>query len=261
MVESKVEVTQADRGCRCQSCEETYRVDLLVPDETWRAIRPTGSAPGGGLLCGRCIMAEIEALGEFGCLDARHRIDATRPQAVPTLREISRATVDGDVDRMRAALRPQAEGWQGVSPVLERLKNFVTCGCDDGEWSALRTDLEALIERLTAEREEMRQLLERVDTHSHDWVLIPASGVGKLLMKLRATLHEDAALQLPAEGENEIIERCARVLPSELVVAFNMLDEIEQVMKALGKRATAGRIRDANNTFRRALKTESDNAK
>lgn len=61
----------ADHGCRCQGCGQYYRVDLNVPDDLWSRIRPEGKAPGAGMLCGRCIMDRVEALGEFGALQAQ----------------------------------------------------------------------------------------------------------------------------------------------------------------------------------------------
>lgn len=55
-------------GCTCQACGQKYRVDILVPDELWERIKPAEKAQGAGLLCGRCIFARIEGLGEFGAL-------------------------------------------------------------------------------------------------------------------------------------------------------------------------------------------------
>lgn len=60
-----------DRGCKCQGCGRRYRVDLLVPDALWRRIGPPREAPDGGLLCGRCIVDRIEALGEFAAFYLR----------------------------------------------------------------------------------------------------------------------------------------------------------------------------------------------
>lgn len=48
-------------GCTCQICKRKYTVDILVPDETWETIRPTN----GGLMCGSCIMLQIEAQSSF----------------------------------------------------------------------------------------------------------------------------------------------------------------------------------------------------
>ena len=52
-------------GCRCQGCGVVYKVDFIVPDHLWDRIRPLGKAPGGGLLCPRCIGDRVEGLGEF----------------------------------------------------------------------------------------------------------------------------------------------------------------------------------------------------
>lgn len=54
-----------DDGCVCQGCWGSYRVDVIVPDGLWQQITPKPSAPEGGLLCGSCIMARVEALGRF----------------------------------------------------------------------------------------------------------------------------------------------------------------------------------------------------
>ena len=52
-------------GCICQGCGRKYKVDLLIPDDLWDQIIPKEKRSGGGMLCGRCIMDKIEALGEF----------------------------------------------------------------------------------------------------------------------------------------------------------------------------------------------------
>lgn len=51
--------------CTCQGCGKQYRVDLIVPDEIWERIKPTGKAAGAGLLCGACIMARVEAISGY----------------------------------------------------------------------------------------------------------------------------------------------------------------------------------------------------
>lgn len=53
-----------DKGCRCH-CGRRFKVDIVVPDALWDRIRPQGKRGGAGLLCGECIAARIEALGEF----------------------------------------------------------------------------------------------------------------------------------------------------------------------------------------------------
>lgn len=55
-------------SCICQGCERSYRIDLVVPDDLWERIKPEGKAVGAGLLCGRCIMDRVEALGQYGVL-------------------------------------------------------------------------------------------------------------------------------------------------------------------------------------------------
>lgn len=52
-------------GCICQSCENEYKVDIIVTDELWEQIKPEDKPKGGGLLCGNCIIDRIELLNEF----------------------------------------------------------------------------------------------------------------------------------------------------------------------------------------------------
>lgn len=52
-----------DNGCMCQCCGQRYKVDFIVPDELWEKIKPKGKAVGAGLLCGWCIVENIEAGG------------------------------------------------------------------------------------------------------------------------------------------------------------------------------------------------------
>ncbi len=51
--------------CKCEACQADYRVDVLVPNDLWERIKPFGKPQGGGLLCGPCIMGNIEALDEY----------------------------------------------------------------------------------------------------------------------------------------------------------------------------------------------------
>jgi hypothetical protein len=56
---------------KCQHCGEDYKVDLNIPDELWEHIKPMGAAPGGGLLCGSCIMRMLECLGKYMAFEAK----------------------------------------------------------------------------------------------------------------------------------------------------------------------------------------------
>jgi hypothetical protein len=49
-------------ACKCQNCGKKYKVDLNIPDELWEQIKPKGKPPGGGLLCGSCIMEKLEKI-------------------------------------------------------------------------------------------------------------------------------------------------------------------------------------------------------
>lgn len=50
-------------SCRCQRCNQLYKVDILIPDNLWEEIKPAGKQTGGGLLCGFCIVAALEKKG------------------------------------------------------------------------------------------------------------------------------------------------------------------------------------------------------
>lgn len=51
-------------SCKCQQCEKRYKIDLIVNEIIWSAIKPEGSAPEAGLLCPSCIMNRVAALYE-----------------------------------------------------------------------------------------------------------------------------------------------------------------------------------------------------
>ena len=57
-------------SCKCQSCGELYQVDFIVSDKIWQKIRPNKKEPrtfaDGGLLCGKCIVEELEKMGYGG---------------------------------------------------------------------------------------------------------------------------------------------------------------------------------------------------
>ncbi len=52
-------------SCRCQECKKKYKVDIMVPNYLWEQIKPRGKPKGAGLLCGECIMREIEDRGDY----------------------------------------------------------------------------------------------------------------------------------------------------------------------------------------------------
>lgn len=52
-------------SCKCQSCGEHYKVDLIVPDKVWNKIKPKNKPPDTGLLCGSCIMKRIESFDNY----------------------------------------------------------------------------------------------------------------------------------------------------------------------------------------------------
>ena len=50
-------------ACLCQKCGYLFEVDVNVPDDLWEKIKPKGKLEGAGLLCGSCIMNQIEYFG------------------------------------------------------------------------------------------------------------------------------------------------------------------------------------------------------
>ena len=52
-------------SCKCQCCWNDYKVDVIVPDELWREIKPKQKPEMGGLLCGKCIITKIESTDEY----------------------------------------------------------------------------------------------------------------------------------------------------------------------------------------------------
>jgi len=82
-------------ACTCHVCGRTYKVDLLVSDSLWAQIRPDKQRPPeAGLLCGRCIMDRVEALGWYGAYNL---------EPVTYQREANRVALDGVQPAERAA--------------------------------------------------------------------------------------------------------------------------------------------------------------
>jgi len=54
-------------ACTCQQCGVKYKVDLLISDGIWEKIKPEGKPEGAGLLCGSCIMKNIEKISDYDC--------------------------------------------------------------------------------------------------------------------------------------------------------------------------------------------------
>ena len=47
-------------SCECQKCKIQYKIDLMVSEKLWDKI-----SKGRNLLCGSCIMDELEALNKY----------------------------------------------------------------------------------------------------------------------------------------------------------------------------------------------------
>lgn len=55
---------------RCQGCWNTFKLDLLIPDELWEQIKPEGKLKGAGLLCPTCIVRKIENIYNYAAMKA-----------------------------------------------------------------------------------------------------------------------------------------------------------------------------------------------
>lgn len=51
-------------SCKCYCCGKLYKVDLNIPDELWKIIKPKDKS-FGGLLCGSCIMDKLENISSY----------------------------------------------------------------------------------------------------------------------------------------------------------------------------------------------------
>ncbi len=51
--------------CKCQGCGKNYKVDLIIPDNIWKIIKPLEKSEDTGLLCGACILNRIENLDAY----------------------------------------------------------------------------------------------------------------------------------------------------------------------------------------------------
>jgi hypothetical protein len=52
-------------ACRCQQCNNQYTIDIIVQDEIWEKIKPPGKPKEGGLLCGGCIIKNLENIANY----------------------------------------------------------------------------------------------------------------------------------------------------------------------------------------------------
>jgi len=57
-------------SCICQQCGNEYRIDLLVPDDIWEKIKHIDKPKEAGLLCGMCIMDQLESFNTYGAINA-----------------------------------------------------------------------------------------------------------------------------------------------------------------------------------------------
>ena len=50
-------------SCICNKCGKPYKMDIIVLNEIWEQIKPKNKSVGAGLLCGKCIVGELEKKG------------------------------------------------------------------------------------------------------------------------------------------------------------------------------------------------------
>lgn len=58
-------------SCKCQECDNDYKMDVLVPQKIWEQIKPNGKVDDAGLLCGSCICGKMEALLGYSAFELR----------------------------------------------------------------------------------------------------------------------------------------------------------------------------------------------
>lgn len=70
-------------GCICMECGTTYGIDLIVSDEQWAKIsKRVGFKDGNGLLCGSCIMEEMENIQMYGAYKLMYPQKLTKREKV-----------------------------------------------------------------------------------------------------------------------------------------------------------------------------------
>jgi len=60
-------------SCKCQKCGKHYKIDLIIPDQLWKQIKPINKPEGGGLLCGACIMKKLEGFNNYGVIYTKYK--------------------------------------------------------------------------------------------------------------------------------------------------------------------------------------------
>ena len=86
--DSLAEQAKPSEGCRCQTCNELYNADVLVPDDVWRKI-----ADGKNMLCPTCIAERIVARDIWTAIRAS---DIDAEQAKPVAWMVRCKLRDGD---------------------------------------------------------------------------------------------------------------------------------------------------------------------
>ncbi len=66
-------IDMEDHRCKCQGCGNSYKLDLIVPDDLWEKIKPKGKPKGAGLLCGSCIMKKVEKIFQYSVFGLKER--------------------------------------------------------------------------------------------------------------------------------------------------------------------------------------------
>ena len=70
-----------DEGCKCQGCQKIYTCDLIIPDDVWEKIKPSGKPAGAGLLCPTCIIEKLQTFQSVWYLFGKHKTTPDRTKA------------------------------------------------------------------------------------------------------------------------------------------------------------------------------------
>ncbi len=108
-----------DEGCACQRCGNKFKVDIIVPDDVWERIKPTGKPAGAGLLCGHCIISRLEDLG-YGAFALSARLLKPTPVGNTLKQLIEDAFVEAKSDE--AVIKTLRDILDGYTQATEQRK-------------------------------------------------------------------------------------------------------------------------------------------
>ena len=58
-------------SCKCQNCNQQYKVDIIIPDDLWKQIKPKDGYDDTGMLCGKCITQKLEDLNIYSAFELK----------------------------------------------------------------------------------------------------------------------------------------------------------------------------------------------